>query len=197
MIKLLIFDVGGVIDTFDESMYIGYISQMLNINPIKFRDALIPLLDKLEVGRLSLPYMINVLSKEFKVSKASLEWDSAFERINKVNWDVVKLINRLSRRYRIAVLTNVSRSRHTVKMERYLKKVRYERIFASCYIGMAKPDPKIYRYVLDKMRVEPNEAIFIDNLENNTEGAKRVGIKSINFIGYDDLVKRLGKLGIK
>jgi epoxide hydrolase-like predicted phosphatase len=198
MIKLMIFDVGGVIDRFDESMYIGYISKKLHINPIEFKNALIPTLDRMEVGTGTLAEMEEKLSKRFKVSKARLEWGPAFEKLNGVNWDVVNLINRLSKYYRIVILTNISRSRHLTKMHQdYMKKVKYERLFASCYLGMAKPDPRIYGYVLEKMGVKPGEAIFVDNLKRNTNGAEKVGIKSIQFINYGKLVADLKKLKIR
>jgi FMN phosphatase YigB (HAD superfamily) len=116
MIKLIIFDVGGVIDRFDESMYIEYISKKLHISPVEFRNALIPTLDRMEVGTGTLVEMEKTLSKRFNVSRARLEWGPAFEKLNGVNWDVVKLINGLSKHYRIAILTNISRSRHLTKM---------------------------------------------------------------------------------
>jgi HAD superfamily hydrolase (TIGR01509 family) len=62
---------------------------------------------------------------------------------------------------------------------------------------MAKPDPRIYRYVLKKMDIKPSEAIFVDNLKRNTNGAEKVGIKSIQFINYRKLVKDLKKLKIR
>jgi putative hydrolase of the HAD superfamily len=195
--KLIIFDVGGVIDRFDESMYIKYISKKLHIDPTAFRNALIPSLDSMEIGKCSLAEMEAKLSKRFRVSRAELEWNSAFEKLNGVNWDVVNLINRLSRHYRITILTNVSRSRHLVKMHEYMHKVKYERLFASCYMGLAKPDPRIYRYTLKKMGVQPDEAIFIDNLKVNTDGAEKVGIKSIRFVNYKGLVASLKKIKIK
>ncbi len=197
MIKLIIFDVGGVIDNFDESMYADFISKRLNIDRNEFWHALIPPLDEMELGRSTLTQMKRKLAKKFKVSQRQLEWDSAFERLNSVNWDVINLANSLSRKYRIAILTNVSRSRHMVKMQFYLKKVKYERLFTSCYLRMAKPDPKFYKFVLKEMKVKPEEAIFIDNLKKNTDAAQKLGITSIQFINYRDLVKRLKKLGVK
>jgi FMN phosphatase YigB (HAD superfamily) len=47
------------------------------------------------------------------------------------------------------------------------------------------------------MGAKPSEAIFIDDLKRNVIGARKVGIKSIQFIGYEDLVKHLKVLGIK
>jgi putative hydrolase of the HAD superfamily len=197
MIKLIIFDVGGVIDNFDESMYADYLTKKLGIDRDEFWHTLIPLLDRMELGHSTLAQMKKALSRKFKVSQRRLEWDSAFEKLNSVNWDVINLANRLSKKYKIAVLTNVSRSRHMVKMWRYLEKVKYEHLFASCYLHMAKPDPKFYRFVLKEMKVSPSEAVFIDNLKKNTDGAEKVGIRSVQFTNYHSLVKDLNKRGIR
>ena len=69
--------------------------------------------------------------------------------------------------------------------------MRHDRIFASCYLGIAKPNHKIYRYVLDKMGFAPEEAIFIDDRQVNIDGASAVGIRSIRFTGYARLVREL------
>ena len=196
-IKLIIFDVGGVIDTFDEKKYIEYISRKLGFSANSFRNALIPMLDRMEVGQITLKEMLSRLSREFGVPEHSLEWDSAFAALNSVDSKVVNLINRLSERYTVAILTNVSRSRHQMKMREYLKNVRCKRIFASCYLGMAKPDPRIYRFVLKHMGFSPKDSLFIDNIKRNTDGASAIGMDTIRFTGYKELVIQLSKRGIK
>jgi len=197
MIKLIIFDIGGVLDTFYERQYISYITKKLHISQTAFREILVPQLKKSEVGKMKIKELQLMLSKRFGISIRKLEWNEEFRKLNRLNNDVVRLAGRLSKRYKIVLLTNVSRSRQTIKMETVLKKVKYDRIFASCYLKMAKPDPRIYRYVLEKMKMKPSEAVFIDDREENVEGARKVGIAAIQFVGYGELVKRLRKLGIK
>jgi epoxide hydrolase-like predicted phosphatase len=197
MIKLIIFDIGGVIDTFDESKYVSYITKKLKLDPIQFRKALNRPLDEMEVGRLGLKEAESILSKKFKVSVRSLEWNEAFKRLNNLDYGVVRLMNRLSKHYKIVLLTNISRSRHIVKMQGLLKVLKYDALFASCYMKMAKPDPRIYRTVLKKMKANANEAIFIDNLQRNVEGARKVGIHSIRFTNCSALIKHLKALGIE
>ena len=157
MIKLIIFDVGGVIDTFDESQYIHYITRKLGLNSREFAYTLIPLLDKMEVGKMDIPDAEKILAQKFKVSQEKLEWNSAFIKLNSVNTDVIKLINKLSKKYKIAVLTNVSKSRHAEKMKRYLHHVEYDALFTSCYLKMRKPEHRIYRFVLKKMKARPKK----------------------------------------
>jgi putative hydrolase of the HAD superfamily len=52
--------------------------------------------------------------------------------------------------------------------------------FAACYVsgelGLLKPQPEIYRHVLDDLGISAAEAVFIDNREANVRGAEALGI---------------------
>jgi putative hydrolase of the HAD superfamily len=59
--------------------------------------------------------------------------------------------------------------------------------FAACYVSgelnLLKPDPAIYRHVLDDLGISAAEAVFIDDREPNVRGAESVGITSHLFTG--------------
>ena len=44
---------------------------------------------------------------------------------------------------------------------------------------MRKPDPNIYKYVLNDANLKAEETLFVDDLLVNVEGAKSVGINAI------------------
>lgn len=44
---------------------------------------------------------------------------------------------------------------------------------------MRKPDPNIYKYTLDQLDVEGNQAIFLDDLGMNLKSAQQLGIKTL------------------
>jgi putative hydrolase of the HAD superfamily len=49
---------------------------------------------------------------------------------------------------------------------------------ATC--GLRKPDPRIYRLALDRLGVEPEEALFVgDGANDELAGAERVGMRAI------------------
>jgi putative hydrolase of the HAD superfamily len=52
--------------------------------------------------------------------------------------------------------------------------------FTACYVsgelGLLKPQPEIYQYVLDDLGISAVEAVFIDNREANIRGAQALGI---------------------
>ena len=47
--------------------------------------------------------------------------------------------------------------------------------------GMLKPDPRLYEIALERLEVEPEEAIFVDDFIENVEGANQFGIHGIHF----------------
>lgn len=55
----------------------------------------------------------------------------------------------------------------------------FDQIFFSNEIGLAKPDPAIYYYVLERMDLKPEECLFIDDREKNLAPAKKIGIHAL------------------
>jgi putative hydrolase of the HAD superfamily len=51
----------------------------------------------------------------------------------------------------------------------------------SYQLGIAKPDPAIYRYALEKLGTQPAETLFIDDKAENVEAAVALGMKGIIF----------------
>lgn len=195
MIKLLIFDIGGVLIKFKEIDYVRYIAKKYHIRVYEFARALFPYIDSMELGTMKLKDVEKSMSEVFDIRNSGLEWDAAYKKLAKVDKRPVALVNRLSRRYKVALLSNVSATRFDI-MRTVLIKGLKARGFASCYLHMRKPDPKIYLHVIAKMRVKPQEAIFIDDFAENVVGARRAGLAAIQYKNYPQLIKDLKKKGV-
>jgi putative hydrolase of the HAD superfamily len=61
----------------------------------------------------------------------------------------------------------------------------------SCELRTAKPDPAIYQHTLDRLGVQPEEAIFIDDIPANIVAARALGIDGILFTGIAQLRRDL------
>lgn len=48
--------------------------------------------------------------------------------------------------------------------------------FHSFQLGHAKPDPAFFRVILDRLQVDPERVLFVDDLAVNVAGARSVGI---------------------
>jgi len=55
----------------------------------------------------------------------------------------------------------------------------------SCDVHVTKPDREIYKLICDKYELNPQECIFIDDLDRNVEAACEYGIRGLVFEGYE------------
>lgn len=70
----------------------------------------------------------------------------------------------------------------------------FDHIIISAEVGAAKPDPKIYHIALEQARVEPKEAVFVDDLFENVEACEKVGMKGIHFKDPESALNQLKKM---
>ena len=59
-----------------------------------------------------------------------------------------------------------------------------------------KPDPAIYRLLLDRYDLKPEECVFMDDTAENLPPAAELGIHTICFTTQQEAVKELAKLGV-
>ncbi|MGN0329752.1 MAG: HAD family hydrolase [Kineothrix sp.] len=51
----------------------------------------------------------------------------------------------------------------------------------SFQVKVIKPEPEIYRILLERYELVPEECVFLDDTEENLRGAERFGIKTVHF----------------
>jgi putative hydrolase of the HAD superfamily len=63
-------------------------------------------------------------------------------------------------------------------------------IFISDQVGISKPNPKLYRYALEKLGLEPEEVMYVgDNPVNDVVPAKEVGMIAVRHCGAGKYAK--------
>lgn len=67
----------------------------------------------------------------------------------------------------------------------------FDEVYASNLMGISKPDPDFYRYILRKEEIKPENIIFIDDTEENIISAQKIGINSILFTDSDSLKQQI------
>lgn len=58
----------------------------------------------------------------------------------------------------------------------------------------SKPDPEIYRRLLERYSIVPEQAVFLDDRKENVEAAKARGIHGIVFTSYEQAREELNKM---
>jgi HAD superfamily hydrolase (TIGR01509 family) len=73
---------------------------------------------------------------------------------------------------------------------------RFDRVVASCHLGVRKPQPGFYRELLDRLDMSPREVAFVDDRDVNVEGARSAGMVARRFVDAADLRDWLVELGV-
>jgi putative hydrolase of the HAD superfamily len=105
-------------------------------------------------------------------------------------------LKKLAKSYRLALLSNTDPI-HVAHMEASYDFFQFfpTRVY-SCSVGTSKPDPLIYRQALKACKVQADEAVYIDDVADYAEVARRLGMAGIVFQSPEQLQAQLSRLGI-
>ena len=70
----------------------------------------------------------------------------------------------------------------------------FDHIIISAEVGVAKPEPGIFRIALEQAGVKPEEAVFVDDFYVNIEGCEKVGMKGIHFKDAETAMEQLKQI---
>jgi glucose-1-phosphatase len=110
---------------------------------------------------------------------------------------MVSLGEELSRDYGTWLVSNTSRIHYEYIVEKFPRVMFYKDAALSFDLGVMKPAAAYYEKAIQKFGVDPCQAVFIDDLKENVEGAVRAGITGIVFRNRNQLVEELLGLGVK
>src|ERR1700740_3388224 len=58
----------------------------------------------------------------------------------------------------------------------------FDHIIESAKIGLRKPDPRIYRMMIDALKVDPKKCVYLDDLGVNLKPAREMGMTTIKVV---------------
>jgi epoxide hydrolase-like predicted phosphatase len=82
-------------------------------------------------------------------------------------------------RYTTAILSNAIGGARRENQARYGFEQLVDVIIYSCEVGLAKPDPRVYRLLCDRLAVSPGELVFLDDRPENVKAACELGIHAL------------------
>lgn len=95
----------------------------------------------------------------------------------------------------VYAITNFSREKWAECLIRFPFLHSFDGVVVSAHERLLKPDPAIYRVLLERYRLDAGECIFIDDSEKNVQGARSVGMQAVHFVEPIDLRAALRGLG--
>ena len=73
----------------------------------------------------------------------------------------------------------------------------FEAVTNSAAIGCLKPDPRMYRHLLDTNGLVPEETVFLDDMPGNVAGAHAAGMHAFVFTDAAQAERDLRSLGVE
>lgn len=101
-----------------------------------------------------------------------------------------------SGKYMLGALNNEARETNEYRLEHFGLRKYFQVALSSCYLGLRKPEPAIYRRALDILGRPPERILFIDDRAENVAGAEAAGINALRFEGTESLRRELVSLGV-
>lgn len=108
--------------------------------------------------------------------------------------ELVSLLRRLRGRYKTALLSNAPAELAQVLVDEFGIGNCFDAVVISAAVGVAKPDPAIYRLTLARLGVAPEEAVFIDDTQPNVEAAVALGMVGIHYRDNATLCRDLSQI---
>jgi epoxide hydrolase-like predicted phosphatase len=117
-----------------------------------------------------------------------------FWRGDRLNEALLAYVRALRPRYKTGILSNAWAEMRDLNVQRFgLGQVVDETVY-SFECGLLKPDAASYRYILDRLCAQPEQAIFVDDAERNILGAQALGMTTVRFIETHQAIAELNEL---
>lgn len=182
----IIFDLGNVLIEWNKEKFLSKICKNdleYNLfNKFVFQSNLWIDLDN---GKISLEFLENQLIDEMGHQYQDQIHELVWNWFNYVDLydEVYELIKQLKKKnFQIYVLSNTSSIFH-ILLDSVLSKVSsvLDGYVISCEVKMMKPQKEIYLSLVNKYQLDIKDCIFLDDLEENVEAARTLGIKAFQI----------------
>lgn len=99
----------------------------------------------------------------------------------RVDPDLMVFIRGLRPFVRTALVSNAFSDLRQTLSQRWQIADSFDEIIISAEVGVRKPDPRIFRLALERLRVEPWQAVLVDNDPENVASARSLGIQTVQY----------------
>jgi len=196
--KAIGFDWGGVIYGEPGPVFSKEAAQLLEVSHEEFKKIYFKHNKLINIENIPMEiFWKKILSELNKEDKYPQMIDYVNHRPKEtLNLAIVELIKKLKLKgYKLGVLSN-NILKGAIKIRQSEVAKYLDVILVSEEIGYMKPQKEAYQFFADRLKVKPQELIFIDDTEKSIISSKEVGYRSLLFTNYKKLLKDLSFLGI-
>jgi putative hydrolase of the HAD superfamily len=110
--------------------------------------------------------------------------------------EMIEALRRVKARFKTGCITNnlpANAIGSTGGRTLYVAEVMalFDHVIESAKIGLRKPDPRIYRMMVEKLGVDPNACVYLDDLGVNLKPAREMGMTTIKVLNGPQAIAEL------
>lgn len=189
----IIFDFGGVCGGTNKALLAQSIAPLLDLSVPKATELLKDLKRAKREGKTA-----DVFWHEFEQRSGNTlptSWPGTFEDLKclttRENPAVIALVHALKNQgHRVVLFSNVSALRAAYMKRRGFYN-HFDPVILSCDINTKKPSPDSFSILLNRLKAQPKDCLFIDDRLENITTAQALGMRGILFTSPEDLASRL------
>ncbi len=131
---------------------------------------------------------LNNLNRKLLVEDDNYNFSEYF----RLNTELMKLYEKFKENRKLYIFTSDEIQNH-VAVRGKLDKV-FDDVISAKLESISKTDPQAYLYVCRRFRLEPDEAVYIDDQQKNLDAAEKAGLMTVLYLDNEKLEQRLAEL---
>ena len=183
-IRAVVFDIGGVLEITPPTGWVQRWEAYLHLQAGELDERLMDVWRDGSFGIIAEEDVKKRIGEIMKFDRTHVEalmedlWE---EYLGTLNVELADYFASLRPRYRTAMLSNSFAGARQQEQERYHFAELCDLLIYSHEEGVAKPERRIFELACDRLGVQPEEMIFVDDVEVNVAAAREFGIQAILF----------------
>jgi epoxide hydrolase-like predicted phosphatase len=106
---------------------------------------------------------------------------------------ILNFLRSIKPKYKVGLISNAWSG-----LRSYIEREKFDDVFdhmtISAEVGAMKPSAKIYEFALEQLQVQANEAVFVDDVQENIEACEKLGMRGIHFKDPESALEQLKAL---
>ncbi len=147
---------------------------------------------KLKLGNITDKEFWEYLTQELKLTPQQVEEAKEFAlQICQPTPETIEHVKRLAKTYDLYLLSNSCYGWSEQSFNTNGLKPFFKKSFFSHNMGLAKPDPLIYKKSIQQTGLKPQEILFTDDKAENVQAAQEEGMQGIVFTNCDTFLEKI------
>jgi FMN phosphatase YigB (HAD superfamily) len=200
----LIFDLGNVVAFFDYTRACERLGARVGLSGEDWRQRIVergfhPLMIQFESGRMAPEDFAREVMAMGGLNLSYPDFVVAWQDIFWLNEPVAQLIASLKSRGYPLLLGSNTNVLHAAHFRRQFADTLnlLDHLILSHEVRSMKPDQKFYDACVTSVGMPAGSCVFIDDLAENVEGARRAGLTGLHYVNTPALIADLRRLGVE